>query len=518
MPKERLSNVKIKEVLRLKFAVGLSHRKIGKSLRISHSTVADYLHRAEEAGIGWPLPEGLSERQLEQRLFAEPQRLCGNDMPRVVPDWSEIHQQMKRKGVTLMLLWQEYKEQHPEKGYHYSQFAHLYRQWLGTLDVVMRQTHTAGEKLFVDYAGQTAEVIDRHSGEILQAEIFVAVLGASSYTYAEATWTQKAPDWIASHIRAFEFFHGCPAVLVPDNLKSAVTYSHRYDPDLNRSYSELACFYGVAVVPARVRKPKDKSKAENGVQRVEQWILARLRNHQFFSLSELNAQIRRLLTELNDKTFQKLSGSRRSQFEALDRPALQPLPAQRYEYAQWSKARVAPNIHVKVAECYYSVPYALIKKELDVRLSGRTVEVFHKGERVASHRRNHIPGHYETVTEHMPEGHQRQLEWTPQRLLRWAADTGPHTRSLIQAVLESRPFPQQAFNACLGVMRLGKSFGPERLEAACRRALHFGTTRYKSLESILKNGLDRQALPQADAPSAAPTPDHANLRGADYYQ
>jgi transposase len=518
MPKERLSNVKIKEVLRLKFDAGLSNRKIGNSLRISHSTVADYLHRAEQAGLRWPLPEGLSERQLEQQLFAEPKRLCGNDTPRVIPDWSEIHRQMKRQGVTLMLLWQEYKEQHPERGYHYSQFAHLYRQWLGTLDVVMRQTHKAGEKLFVDYAGQTMEIIDRHSGEIHQAEIFVAVLGASSYTYAETSWTQQAPDWIASHIRAFEFFHGCPAVLVPDNLKSAVTHPHRYDPDLNRSYAEMASHYGVAIVPARVRKPKDKSHAENGVQRVEQWILARLRNHRFFSLSELNTQIRPLLVELNDKPFQKLSGSRRSQFEALDRPTLRPLPAYRYEYAEWCKARVAPNIHVKVAESYYSVPSTLIKKELDVRLTGRLVEVFHKGERVASHRRSHHPGHYETVTAPMPEGHQRQLEWTPQRLLRWAADTGPHTRSFIQVVLDSRSFPQQAFNACLGVMRLGKSFGPERLEAACRRALHFGTTRYKSLESILKNGLDRQALPPADVPIATALPDHANLRGADYYQ
>ena len=517
MPKERLSIVKIKEVLRLKFAVGLSNREIAASCGVSHSTIGQYLRRAQEASIGWPLPEALSESELEQRLFAQPRRLAGHVLPRVVPEWPRIHQQMKRKGVTLMLLWQEYKEQHPDAGYQYTQFAYRYRQWLGTVDVVMRQTHTAGEKLFVDYAGQRAEVIDRHSGELRRAEIFVAVLGASNYTYAEATWTQQAPDWIASHIRTFEFLQGCPAVLVPDNLKAAVTHPHRYDPDLNRSYAEMAGFYSVAIVPARVRKPRDKAKAENGVQRVEQWILARLRDQPFFSLRELNAWIRRWLVELNDKPFQKLPGSRRSQFEALDRPALQPLPAQRYEYAEWHKGRVAPNIHVKVAECYYSVPYALVKKELDVRLSAGTVEVFHKGERVASHRRSHVPGHYETVQAHMPEGHQRHLEWTPQRLLRWAADTGPHTQALIQAVLESRPFPQQAFNACLGIMRLGQSFGAERLEAACHRALHFGTTRYKSLESILKNGLDRQALPQADAPAATPLPEHANLRGPEYY-
>jgi transposase len=515
MPKERLSMTKTKEVLRLKFSTDLSNRQIATSLGIARSTVADYLQRAEEAGIGWPLPEGLSETELEQRLFSKPQ-LAG-DSHRAAPDWPHIHQQMKRKGVTLTLLWQEYKEQHPQSGYQYSQFANLYRQWVGTLDVVMRQSHTAGEKLFVDYAGQTVGVIDRHSGEMREAQIFVAVLGASNYTYAEATWTQEVQEWIGSHIRAFAFFGGCPEVLVPDNLKSAVTRPHRYDPDLNRSYADMARFYGAAIVPARVRKPKDKAVAENGVQRVEQWILARLRNHQFFSLGELNTQIQRLLVALNDKPFQKLPGSRRSQFEALDRPALKALPAQRYELAEWLKARVAPNIHIRVAESYYSVPYVLVKKEVEVRLSARTVEVLYQGQRVASHRRSHTPGHYETLKEHMPEGHQRQLEWTPQRLLRWAGDCGPHTQALIRAVLQSRPFPQQAFNACLGIMRLGKSYGEGRLEAACRRALHFGTTRYKSLESILKHGLDSQPLPEAESPSGNPAPRHENLRGANYY-
>ncbi len=509
--------MKIKDVLRLKFDVGLSHRQIGISLGISHSTVAGYLRRAARAGLGWPVPEAWSETDLEQALFVQPHRVAGHAPARVPPDWPDIHQQLKRKGVTLLLLWQEYKERHGAAGYQYSQFSHHYRQWLGTLEVTMRQTHRAGEKLFVDYAGQPGEVIDRHTGELRPAQIFVAVLGASGYTYAEATWTQALPDWIGSHIRAFEFFQGCPAVLVPDNLKSAVTRAHRYDPDLNRGYAEMAGHYGVAIVPARVRKPRDKSPAENGVQRVEQWILARLRHHQFFSLNELNGQIRTLLAELNHRPFQKLPGSRRSQFEALDRPALRPLPAHRHLYGEWSKARVAPNLHVKVGDSYYSVPYALVGQELDVRSSARTVEVFHRGERVAAHPRGTVPGHYETVAAHLPEGHQQQLAWTPRRLLRWAAESGPHTGAFIQAVLDSRPFPQQAFNACLGVMRLGQRFGVERLEAACRRALHFGTLRYKSVESILKNGLDRQPLPAAEPPPAPPLPEHPNLRGADYY-
>ncbi len=517
MPKERLSVMKIKEVLRLKFASGLSNRQIAASCGVSHSTIGQYLRRAQEAGIGWPLPEERSETELEQRLFAQPQRIAAKSPPRMVPDWAAVHQQIKRKGVTLMLLWQEYKEQYPETGLQYSQFNHHYRQWLGSVDVVMRQSHRAGEKLFVDYAGQTAAVIDRHSGEIRQAEIFVAVLGASQYTYAEATWTQQSADWIASHMRALNFFQGCPEVLVPDNLRSAVTRPHRYDPDLNRSYTDMARFYGIAVVPARVAKARDKALAENGVQRVEQWILARLRDHPFFSLGELNTCIQRLLEELNSKPFQKLPGSRRSLFETLERAALKPLPGTAYEPADWLKVRVALNIHIRVAECHYSVPYQLVKKQVQVRLSARTLEVFYKGERVAAHPRSHRPGHYTTVKTHMPEGHQRHLEWTPERLVRWAAETGPYTQAFIQAVLDSRPFPQQAFNACLGVMRLGQSFDPERLEAACRRALHFGTTRYRSLESILKNGLDRQPLPQEAAQSTTALPSHTNVRGSEYF-
>ena len=340
--------MKLEELLRLKFAAGLSNRQIAKSCGVARSTVAQYLHRAKQAGIGWPLPEGVSEAALEQRMSPTTRQRPPNAQ-RPTPEWVEIHQGLRGKGVTLMLLWQEYQERYPDTGYQYSQFAHLYRQWLASVDVVMRQTHAAGEKLFVDYAGQTFGVIDRHSGEVREAEIFVATLGASNYTYVEAAWTQGAEDWVQAHIRTFEFLHGCPAVLVPDNLKSAVTKPHRYDPDLNRSYLDMARFYGVAIVPARVAKPKDKSAVENSVQRVEQWILARLRHQQFFSLSGLNTQIHRLLPEFNNRPFQKLPGSRRSQFDELDRPALKPLPAHRYEFAEWLKVRVAPNPSLTLA-------------------------------------------------------------------------------------------------------------------------------------------------------------------------
>jgi transposase len=516
MPKEKLSMRQAKEILRLKYELGLSNRQVAASCGITHVTVADYLRRAHRAGLDWPLPAGMSDTELEHCLFPPGHGLPSTKRERALPDWSEVHRQLRRKGVTLMLLWQEYKECHPEDGYQYSRFAYWYQQWLSEVDVVMRQTHRAGEKLFVDYAGQTMEIIDRHSGERRTAEIFVAVLGASNYTYAEASWSQRSQDWVSSHIRALEFFGGCPEVLIPDNLKAAVHKPHRYEPQLNATYADMARHYQMAIVPARVARPKDKAKAENGVQQVEQWILARLRQHTFFSLAELNERIAQLRQELNTKPFQKMPGSRRSHFEALDQPALRPLPAQRYEFAQWLTARVAPNIHIRIEQCYYSVPYQLVKKQVEVRLTARIVEVFFKGQRVASHPRSASPGSYTTIPTHLPEGHQRQLEWTPQRLVRWAGETGPATQQLIQAVLDSRPYPQQAFNACLGIMRLGNSYGAARLEAACRRALHFGTTRYKSLESILKNGLDQQPLP---TPETAPTQDspHENLRGSTYY-
>ena len=503
---------KVTEVLRLKWANGFSERKIARSCGMARSTVAEYLRRAKEAGLTWPLPEGLDDASLERQLFPPACALPGEKRP--VPVWADTHRDMKRKGVTLFLLWQEYKELYPD-GFQYSQFCYRYRDWQGKLDIVMRQEHRAGEKLFVDYAGQTVPVIDRTTGEEHQAQIFVAVLGASNYTYAEATWTQTLPDWCASHMRALKFIDGCPAILVPDNLKSGVTKAHRYDPDLNKTYQDLSVHYGIAIVPARSGKPRDKAKAEQGVLLVERWILARLRNHQFFSLAELNAQIRTLLEALNHRAFKKLSGSRRSHYEEIDRPALKALPAEPYIYAQWSKVRVAPNIHVEVERHHYSVPYTLVKRQLDARLSATTVELFHKGARVASHRRNFHKGGYTTVRAHMPRSHQEYLDWTPQRFVNWANKTGLATATVIDEILASRPFPQQGYNACYGVMRLGKSFGDARLEAACARAVALGTASYRSIESILKKGLDRRPLPQ---PTPAKEPvHHENVRGADYY-
>ena len=503
---------KIKEVLRLKWAQGLSNRQIAKACGIGRPTVSEYLRRAAEAGLAWPLPAGLDEANLERQLFPPPPSLPAQ--VRGEPDWSLVHEELRRKGVTLFLLWQEYRETHPE-GYQYSWFCDHYRAWQGKLDVVMRQDHRAGEKLFVDYAGQTMPVVDRNTGEIREVQIFVAVLGASSYTYAEATWTQGLADWIGSHRRTFAFLGGVPELVVPDNLRAGVSKAHRYEPDLNPTYQDMASHYGVAVLPARVRRPRDKAKVEAGVLLIERWILAALRRRTFFSLAELNAAIAGLLEKLNARPFKKLPGCRRAHFEALDRPALNPLPAAPYEYAEWKKARVHIDYHVAVEGHYYSVPHALIKRQLDVRITQNTLECFYRGNRVASHRRSQQKGRHTTVPAHMPESHRQAGEWTPQRLSNWAAKTGPATEKLITTVLTSRKHPQQAYRSCLGILRLGKAYGDVRLEAACRRALILGSHSYKSIESILKHRLDDKPL--AEQQELALPEDHDNIRGPSYY-
>lgn len=504
---------KVREVLRLKFEGGQTNRRIARSCQISRPTVADYLLRFEAAGLAWPAAAALDDTTLEHKLFAPASP--APSAQRAVPDWSHVHQELRRKSVTLTLLWHEYKAAHPE-GFQYSWFCDQYRAWSARLDVVMRQAHRAGETLFVDYAGQTVEVVDRHSGEIRTAQIFVAVLGASSYTYAEATWTQQLPDWIGSHVRTFAFLGGVSELLIPDNLRSGVSKAHRYEPDLNPTYADLASHYGVAVLPARVRKPRDKAKAEAGVLLVERWILAVLRNRSFFSLPELNEEIARLLERLNARPFKKLPGSRQALFEQIDRPALRPLPAQPYVFAEWKQVRVNIDYHVEIEGHYYSVPYQLVRKTLEARYSERTVEVFHKGQRVASHPRSHLKGRHTTVPEHMPAAHRSYAEWTPQRLIRWAEQNGPATAGMVQTILERRAHPQQGFRSCLGIMRLGKRFGEERLEAACQRALTLGACSYKSIESILRQGLERKAVAEQQALDLDIA--HANIRGADYYQ
>jgi transposase len=503
---------KVKEVLRLKWGCGLSNRAIAASLAIAPSTVWEYLRRATAAGLSWPLPEGLDEEQLEAALFATEAPPPADQRP--LPEWPQVHQELRRKGVTLTLLWQEYKAAHPE-GYQYSQFCERYRQWAGKLDVCLRQDYKAGEKMFVDWAGQTFPVTDPATGRERQAQIFVAVLGASNYTWVEATWTQGLPDWIAAHVHAWEAFGGVADLTIPDNTRTGVSEACYYEPDLNPTYADLARHYGTAVVPARVRRPRDKAKVETGVQNVERQILAPLRHRTFFSLAELNQALRERLAEHNERPFQKLPGSRQSLFETLEKPALKPLPPTRFEFATWKKAQVHIDYHVEVEGHYYSVPYQLVRQKLDVRLTAGAVECFRKGRRVASHPRSFQKGRHTTTPEHMPKSHREYLEWTPERLVRWAAKSGPATAGVVRAILESRPHPLQGYRSCLGLMRLGKLYGAERLEAACARARAIQSASYRSVASILKAGLDRQALPEQPAPQRALL--HANVRGADYY-
>ena len=513
MAQARLSVRKIREVLRLKAEARLSDRQIAAVVGSARSTVQECLSRARAAGLTWPLPPECDEEELHARLY--PRAAVPPRYP--TPDFTAIHAELARKGVTRMLLWQEYKARHPD-GCQYSAFCRDYDAWLGRQDAVMRFEHTPGERLFVDYAGLTMSVVDRHSGAVQTAQIFVAALGASHYTYVEATLTQSRADWLGAHVRAFEYFGGVTELVVIDNLKSGVQRACRYEPDLNPSYQDLAEHYGVAVLPARVRKPRDKAKVEVGVQVVERWMLARLRHRPFFALAELNQALRGLLEQLNQRRFKKLPGTRQQWFETLERPALRPLPAEPYEFARWKKARVNIDYHIDVERHYYSVPYLLVRQEVDVRLTAATVEVFHHRQRVASHRRDPRPGRYTTVAAHMPKAHREYAEWTPARLVRWAEQTGPSTAALVERILATRPHPQQGYRSCLGILRLGQTYGTDRLEAACRRALAIGGFSYKSVDSILKRGLDQQPLPDPVTPTeAVPAPTHANLRGPAYY-
>ncbi len=473
---------KIKEILRLHFEQKLSLRKIARCSSTGRTAVADYLRSFEEAGLGWPEAGRLDDTELERKLF--PPRTVVPDKSPLIPDWSAVYRELRRPGVTLSLLWQEYKAERRD-GFQYSWFCENYRNWAGKVDLSMRQEHRAGEKMFVDYAGQTIGIINRHTGEIHLAQIFVAVLGASNYTFAEATWSQQLADWIGSHVRAFQFFDGVSEIVVPDNLRSGVSKAHRYEPDLNPTYQDMASHFGTAIIPTRVRHPQDKSKVEVGVQVVERWILAVLRNRQFFSLGELNQEISRLLVHLNHKPFKKLPGSRQQLFESLDRPALRPLPAQPYEFAEWKKVCVHVDYHVEFEGHYYSVPYQLVRQQLDLRSSTAVVECFHHGQRVASHPRSFLKGRHTTLPEHMPRSHRAFADWTPQRLIHWAAKNGPATAEVVETIMARRAHPQQGFRSCLGIMRLGKSHGPSRLEAACHRAVVLGAFSYKSIESIL---------------------------------
>ncbi len=515
MPAERVPMRDAREIIRLKFSAQVATREIARRLGMAPSTVRETLKRLAGAGLSWPLPEGLSDAELEAKLYAFRRSKRGHRL-HVEPDWQAVHRELKRKHVTLQIVWDEYIAAHPG-GYSYSRFCELFRSFGKTLSPTMRQSHAAGERLFVDYAGDGVPVlIDARTGELRKAQIFVAVLGASSFTFAHASWTQTLPDWIDAHVRALEAIGGVPELIVPDNTKTAVIKACLYEPQVNRTYTEMAAHYRTAILPARPRKPRDKAKVEQAVLIVERWLLGRLRHRIFHSLGEVNAALGDLMHELNEvRPLRRLGVTRRRLLEEIDRPALKPLPATGYEFAEWKTCRVGIDYHVEVASHYYSVPHRFLRAEVEARLTARTVEVFLRGERIASHLRGGGNHKHTTLSEHMPSSHRRYAGWTLDRIRADARRIGPATAALCELILESRPHPEQGFRACLGIVRLSGSFGAARLEAAAERALEIGAKTYGSVKSILDNSLDRR--PAAARPTETTPILHTNIRGPRYY-
>lgn len=510
MPAKReLTMRQIRQMLRLA-RDGVSAREIGRTLGVARSTIQDNLKRALTAGLAWPLAGDLTDAVLEQRLFAHAGVRRGFRRRRE-PDWASLACELKRPGVNLMVLWEEYRAVHPE-GYGYSRFCDLFREFDRRLSPTMRQDHPAGDKVFVDYSGKKIMIVDRETGVVRDAEIFVAVLGASNYTYAEATWTQALPDWIEAHVRMFRFFGGVPRLVVPDNLKSGVHRASFYDPEINRSYGMMASHYGVGILPARPRKPRDKAKVEAGVRFAQTYILGRLRRQTFFSLAEANAAIAAALERINAHIMRRLGVSRRQLFETVEMSVLASLPDADYQFAEWRVARVSLDYHVEIDGFFYSVPHGLIREQVDVRATTRTIELFHRGSRVAAHQRRYGGRRHGTDPDHMPSAHRRYAEWTPERFRRWGRSIGLNTEGLVLAILANRPHPEQGFRTCLGVLRLFKDLDPERAELIAARAVAVRALTYKSIASIIANKLDRSARPTDDV-----VVDHPNLRGPGYF-
>jgi transposase len=512
MPTQRLSMRRIKQLLTMRFGAGASTRAIARELGVAPSTVREYLRRAAAAGIVWPLAADETDESLMARLFVNAGVRTGA-RHHAEPDWPVLVRELKRPGVNLLVLWEEYQAVHPQ-GYAYSRFCQLFREFERRLSPTMRQQHAAGDKAFVDYSGKLVPITDPVTGLVSTAEIFVAVLGASNLTYAEATWTQTLPDWIGAHVRMFRFWGVVPRLLVPDNLKSAIHKASFYDPEVNRSYGAMASHYGVGILPARPRRPRDKAAVEAGVRFAQSYILGRLRNVTFFSLAECNAAIAVAVERMNSREMRRLGMSRRQLFEAVEHPVMRALPQEDFEFAEWHLARVGIDYHVEVQGFFYSVPHALIREQVDTRATQRTIEVFHRGKRVAAHARRYGGPRHGTQPEHMPSAHRRYAEWTPDRLQRDARGIGPATEALIIAVMARRPHPEQGFRTCMGILRLFRGLDAARVEAASLRAVEIGALSYASVASILKHRIDRTAPPHAadEAPLL-----HDNIRGSGYY-
>jgi transposase len=513
MAQRRLTVRKIKEILRMKWGLGLSARQVGVSLNISHSTVGEYLKRAEQAGLDWEQAEQMSEKAIATLLFPPQEDKEG----RPEPDWSEVKKELQQKGVTRMLLWQEYLAEHPD-GYSYSQFCERYRQWQkAAKETTMRKPKTAGEEVEVDYAGLTVPVTDPETGDMRDAQVFVGVLGASGYIYCEAHRSQSLPNWVRAHVRMFEFFSGVPEIIRPDNLKAGVKKACFYEPDINPTYHELAQHYHMAVIPTRVAKPKDKGLGENAVQQVERWVLAPLRKERFFSLHELNQALWKRLKWLNERPLSHQSDSRRSLFESVEKEALKPLPTYPFQYVEVKRAKVNIDYHVTFKHHHYSVPHTYARQPVEIRASEKLVEIFPLGrkaptDRIACHVRcDHQPG-YSTQAVHMPDNHRWKLDWSPERFASWARKIGPQTEALIRKLLSSRRHPEQSYRACLGVLNLAKKHHPKALEAACQLALDHDLISYRAVKNLLTTKKDMLEMGEKVQPQS-----HEHIRGQTYY-
>jgi len=512
MSNTRLSMRKVREILRLTHEVKLAYRDVARSVGVSVGVVSKVVNRAKNAGLTWAELSSLDEAAVELRLNG-PVVEAGTD--RAEPDPSWIHIEKMKHGVTLELLHIEYLESNPN-GLRYTAFCERYRAWLGRRKLTMRQVHKGGERAYVDYSGKRPFLVDRKTGERIPVELFVGVLGASSFTYAEATRTQRGVDFIQSHVRMLEYFNGAPALITPDNLKSGVTTSSWYDPEIQRTYEELAEHYSTAVLPARPKKPRDKAKVEVAVQVVQRWILARLRNEVFFTLDALNERIGELVDVLNERPMRAYKKSRRELFEILDKPVLKPLPVERFVYSEWNEVRVNIDYHVAFDDNYYSAPHTLVHEHLDLRATSTTIELFFKNQRVASHGRSYLKGKYFTTTEHMPRAHQEHLEWPPSRVVEWAGKIGPNVKVLIEALIAERKHPEQGYRPSLGIIRLAKTYGNRRVDNACKRAHIAGARNYRHVAAILKNRLDEAPMPDVVDENRPPV-DHENIRGPGYY-
>lgn len=504
----------VREILRLSLDAGLSTRVVGERVGVGPTTVRDTLRRFGWSELTWPVPAEMTDADLEGRLYGVSGVKPGR-RKQPEPEWSVVARELKRKHVTLQVLWEEYYAAHPD-GYRYSRWCDLFRRWEGRLPLVMRQSHAGGEKMFVDYAGDTVPVVvNRRTGEKRDAHLFVAVLGGSSLSFACATWTEQFPDWIEGHNAAFRYFGGVAQLLVPDNAKVAVIKACHFDPMVNRGYTDMARHYGTAVLPARSRKPRDKAKVEACVGIVERWVLGRLRNRIFYSLAEVNAAIAECLADLNERrVLRQFDKTRRQLFEEIDAPNLKPLPAEPWVHAEWKRCRVGFDYHIALERHHYSVPWRFARREVEVRFTARTVEIFLDGERIAVHMRGSGNGRHTTIPEHMPSSHRRYREWTPAKIREEAVRIGPMLSLLVEKIIEDRPHPEQGYRSCLGIIGLAKRFGAERLEAAALRALEIQARNYPSVKSILEKGLDR--IPAPKSPEREPIL-HTNIRGSGYY-